>query len=208
MDEETKRTFIKDKYDFEDLKRIVWQLRAPDGCPWDRKQTHESMRNCMIEETFEVIEAVENRDIPNLREELGDVMLQVLLHSAIAEEQKEFTFEEVVDELAKKLVRRHPHVFGNEDPAKTSEDGLSRWDAIKKKEKEERKQTAQGELARIPHSLPPVMRAYKVIKKAEKIYGHTTSMDGLMEQTKKLEDAENSLTNMIETFIKDIEGLQ
>lgn len=206
MDETKRKTFIKDRYDFEDLKRVVWQLRAPDGCPWDRAQTHESMENCMIEETFEVIEAVNNHDIPNLREELGDVMLQVLLHSAIAEEKEEFTFEDVVDELAKKLVRRHPHVFGGEETAKTSEEGLRRWNAIKKKEKEGKQQETKGELAGIPHSLPPVRRANKVMKKAEKIYGHTEAADCLMRETEKLMEAENSLTNAIETFIKEMEG--
>lgn len=206
MDETKRKTFVKDRYDFEDLKRIVWQLRAPDGCPWDRAQTHESMENCMIEEAFEVIEAVNNHDIPNLREELGDVMLQVLLHSAIAEEKEEFTLDDVVDELAKKLVRRHPHVFGGEETAQTPSEGLSRWDEIKKKEKEGKPQAAKGELARIPHSLPPERRAMKVMKKAEKLYGHTKAQDRLMKETQKLLEAENSLTNAIETFIKDMEG--
>lgn len=206
MDREEREGFLKEKYDFEDLMRIVKKLRAPDGCPWDRKQTHESIHDCMIEETFEVIEAVNQHDIPNLREELGDVLLQVLLHSVIAEEEKEFTFEEVVDELAAKLIRRHPHVFGEDKPAESPEEGLSRWEAVKKKEKESKKSTKVGELSRIPQELPPVMRAYKVIKKAEKYYGRTDGAEELLEEVKKCQDAENTLTNRIETFIKNMEG--
>lgn len=206
MDETMRRTFVKEQYDFEDLRRVVKKLRDPDGCPWDRAQTHESMENCMIEEAFEVIEAVRNKDMDNLREELGDVMLQVLLHTLIAEEEKEFTFEDVVDELAKKLVRRHPHVFGEEGVAKTSEEGLSRWEAIKKKEKEQKGQDSRGELSRIPHALPPVLRARKVMKKAEKLYGYSLAQEKLVKEVEKLSEAENSLTNAIETFIKEMEG--
>lgn len=215
MDENKRKEFIKEHYEFEDLRKVVWQLRAPDGCPWDREQTHESMHDCMIEEAFEVVEAVNNKDIPNLREELGDVMLQVLLHSAIAEENQEFTFEEVVDELAKKLVRRHPHVFGEMGQAKSAKEGLSRWDAIKMQEKEMQARQAElagnklkSELWRIPEELPPVMRAYKVIKKSEKLYGHAMGKEELLLEVEKFKEAQNNLTKAIETFIKDKEGVQ
>ena len=206
MDETMRKTFVKEQYDFEDLKRIVKKLRDPDGCPWDRAQTHESMEDCMIEEAFEVVEAVRNKDIANLREELGDVMLQVLLHTRIAEEEKEFTFEDVVDELSKKLIRRHPHVFGKEEAATTSMEGLSRWEAIKKQEKEAKGQDERGELLRIPHTLPPIRRAQKVMKKAEKLYGYSKEFDELKIEVEKLREAENALTNAIETFIKKMEG--
>lgn len=206
MDETMRKTFVKEQYDFEDLRRVVKKLRDPDGCPWDRAQTHESMEDCMIEEAFEVVEAVRNKDVVNLREELGDVMLQVLLHTLIAEEEKEFTFEDVVDELAKKLVRRHPHVFGEEEAARTSTEGLSRWEAIKKQEKEAKGQGDRGELSRVPHALPPIRRAQKVIKRAEKLYGHTKEAEELLMEVEKLREAENTLTNAIETFIKKMEG--
>lgn len=204
MDEITRQSFIKDKYDFEDLKRIVWQLRAPDGCPWDREQTHESMHDCLIEEAFEVIEAVNNKDVENLREELGDVMLQVLMHSVIAEENNEFTFDEIVDELAQKLVRRHPHVFGEEKNANTGEEGLMRWEAIKKQEKREGN-PVRNELSRIPKELPPVMRAHKLIRKSNKLYGRAVGSEELLMQVKQFEEASKALTKAMETFIKDNE---
>lgn len=208
MDEMTRQTFIKEHYDFEDLLRVVKQLRAPDGCPWDRAQTHESMHDCMIEESFEVIEAVNNNDIPNMKEELGDVLLQVIMHSTIAEESGEFTFENVVDELARKLVRRHPHVFGENEKAGTPAEGLSHWEDIKKKEKEEAAASGivRGELSGIPHELPPIMRAKKVIKKAEKIYGNVTGSDVLMQEVARYMEAEKALNEAIDTFIEDKEG--
>lgn len=202
MDEIMRKKFIKEQYVFEDLCGIVKQLRAPDGCPWDRAQTHESMHDCMIEEAFEVVEAVNNKDTANLREELGDVLLQVLMHSTIAEEVGEFTFEDVVDELAKKLVRRHPHVFGENDLAQSPEEGLSRWEAIKKQEKK----SERGELSRIPHELPPVMRAKKVIKKSEKLYKDVSGSEQIFLEIEKYEQAERQLTEAIETFIKTKEG--
>lgn len=122
------------KYTYEELLQIVAELRSKHGCPWDRKQTHESMIKCLREESEEVIAAIENRDDENLCEELGDVMLQVLMHSQIAAEGNRFTIEDVVDMLARKLVRRHPHVFGDQK-ALTVEEGLASWNAVKEQEK-------------------------------------------------------------------------
>ena len=122
------------KYTYEELLQIVAELRSKHGCPWDRKQTHESMIKCLREESEEVIAAIENRDDENLCEELGDVMLQVLMHSQIAAEGHRFTIEDVVDMLARKLVRRHPHVFGDQK-ALTAEEGLASWNAVKEQEK-------------------------------------------------------------------------
>ncbi len=122
------------KYTYEELLQIVAELRSKHGCPWDRKQTHESMIKCLREESEEVIAAIENRDDENLCEELGDVMLQVLMHSQIAAEENRFTIEDVVDMLARKLVRRHPHVFGDQK-ALTAEEGLASWNAVKEQEK-------------------------------------------------------------------------
>ena len=123
------------KYTYEQLLHIIAELRSDHGCPWDRAQTHESMIKCLRDECEEVVEAIENKDDENLCEELGDVLLQVLLHAQIASEEGRFTMEEVVDGLAKKMVRRHPHVFGGAPQAKTPEEGLASWKAIKEQEK-------------------------------------------------------------------------
>lgn len=130
--------YIKENYKWQDLLGIVHKLRQPDGCPWDRQQTYESMKKCVQDEAQEVIEAVDNKDFINLREELGDLLLQVLMYSEIAAEREEFTLDDVVDELAKKLVRRHPHVFGGQPAAQTPQEGLSVWKSVKIQEKMER----------------------------------------------------------------------
>ncbi|MCI8598869.1 MAG: MazG family protein [Lachnospiraceae bacterium] len=126
---------MEKRYSYEELLSIVAELRSDHGCPWDKAQTHESMIKCLREESEEVIQAIENNDDENLCEELGDVLLQVLMHSQIAAEDKRFTIEDVVDMLAKKLVRRHPHVFGDQK-ALTPEEGLASWEAVKRQEKE------------------------------------------------------------------------
>ena len=125
---------MEKRYTYQELLEIVAELRSDHGCPWDRKQTHESMIKCLREESEEVIEAIEKQDDENLCEELGYVMLQVLMHSQIAAEENRFTIEDVVDMLAKKLVRRHPHVFGDQK-ALTAEEGLASWNAVKAREK-------------------------------------------------------------------------
>ena len=136
------------KYTYEELLQIVAELRSDHGCPWDKAQTHESMIKCLRDESEEVVAAIENKDDENLCEELGDVLLQVLMHSQIASEEGRFTMEDVVDGLAAKLVRRHPHVFGGEE-AGSPEEGLARWNAIKMKEKEERARKKAAAQAKI-----------------------------------------------------------
>lgn len=128
----------KAPHDMEELLEIITILRSPQGCPWDRAQTHESMIKCLQDESEEVIKAIEKRDDDNLCEELGDVLLQVLLHAEIAKERGAFDFSDVVQMLSEKMIRRHPHVFDEIDPAETKEEGLARWNAIKQREKEER----------------------------------------------------------------------
>ncbi len=113
-------------YTFEDLKEIVKKLRAEDGCPWDRVQTHESMKRYLVEECAEVLEAIDNKDAENLCEELGDVLYQIMIHSEIEKEKGEFGIDDVVDGICRKMVRRHPRVFGGEDGKKA----LS-WEEIK-----------------------------------------------------------------------------
>ena len=131
-----------EKYTYEQLLEIIAELRSDHGCPWDRAQTHESMIKCLYDECDEVVEAIKNKDDDNLCEELGDVLLQVLLHAQIAGEEGRFTMADVVDGIAKKMVRRHPQVFGNAPMAQSEEEGLANWEAVKAMEKEEKKRRA------------------------------------------------------------------
>ena len=124
------------KTSFEDLKQTIATLRGPDGCPWDKKQTHESLIKCLQNESQELIDAIHNKDDENMKEELGDVLLQVLMHAQIAQEEGKFSMDDVVDYLDEKLHRRHPHVFGQHAKAATAEEALAVWREMKKKEKE------------------------------------------------------------------------
>lgn len=157
----------KEHYSYEDLLRVVADLREPDGCPWDRVQTLESMTDCVIEECYEAVNAVREHDMDNLREELGDVLLQVVMYSQVTKEQGIFTIEDVIDELCQKLVRRHTHVFG-EATAENAEDSLANWEANKAKEKKSDVEAGKNELERVPQTLPALWRAQKVMKKARK----------------------------------------
>lgn len=153
----------KDKYSISDLLDIVRLLRSEGGCPWDREQTHESIKSDFIEETCEAIEAIDLGDTELLREELGDVLLQVVFHCRIEEEADSFTFDDVCDEICKKLIIRHPHVFG-EVKAETSDQVLKNWDAIKMETKGQERYT--DTLTSVAKSLPALMRAQKVGKRA------------------------------------------
>lgn len=119
---------------FEDLVSIMERLRSETGCPWDRQQTHESLKGCLTEESGEVIQAIDNQDMDNLCEELGDLLFQVMIHSQIAKEDGCFTIDDVVDGICEKMIRRHPHVFGN-TKVNSPEESLALWNAIKKQEK-------------------------------------------------------------------------
>jgi tetrapyrrole methylase family protein / MazG family protein len=129
---------IRKHYSFNELVDIMAHLRGPEGCPWDKHQNHNTLLKYLFSEAREVKEAVKNNDIENLKEELGDVLLQVIFHSRIAEENRQFNITDVVDEICRKLIRRHPHVFGGEK-LKTPSDVLRRWKEIKLKEKEDKK---------------------------------------------------------------------
>ena len=124
----------KEHYSFEELLEIVHDLRSEGGCPWDRAQTYESLKKCLSDETQEVLDAVDRKDMKNLREELGDVLLQVIFYSDIARDEGEFTIEDVMSGLGRKLVRRHPHVFGDEK-AYTPEEALGLWKKVKADER-------------------------------------------------------------------------
>jgi len=153
----------KDHYSIGDLLDIVRLLRGEGGCPWDREQTHKSIRSDLIEECSEVIEAIDLEDTALLREELGDVLLQVVFHSRIEEETGHFKFDDVCDEVCKKLIVRHPHVFGDV-LAENTDQVLKNWDAIKMKTKGQ--ETYTDTLNSVAKSLPALMRAQKVGKRA------------------------------------------
>lgn len=160
------------KYNFEDFVKIIERLRAKDGCPWDREQTHDSLRPCMMEEAAEFVSSVriyhESGSAENMREELGDILLQVVMHSVIAEEEGLFTLGDVIEEVSEKMIRRHPHIFGTVE-VDSSEQVLQNWDEIKKKEKEG-KSWIESPLREIPKELPSLTRGPKVLKKIDKLY--------------------------------------
>lgn len=153
----------KDRFDFDDLTEIMGLLRSEGGCPWDREQTHKSIRKDFIEETYEAIEAIDNDDPHLLREELGDVLLQIVFHARIAEEENQFDIGDVITELCTKLIHRHPHVFGSAC-AENGEQVLERWNQIKNEEKQ--RTTVTSRLRSVPPSLPALMKASKVGKRA------------------------------------------
>ncbi len=154
------------RHGFDDVMRIVRRLRAPNGCPWDREQTHESLKNALLEESYELIDAIDEDDDQHICEEMGDVLLQFALHAAIAEEQSAFTVRDACTELVEKLIYRHPHVFGN-IRVSGSDEVLKNWDALKMSQ---RKQTTQTEVLKsVPKSFPALLRSRKVQKKAADI---------------------------------------
>ena len=156
---------------FTKVVEVMAALRAVNGCPWDRKQTHESLKPYLLEETYEVLETIDQRDTQKLKKELGDVLLQVLFHSQIAAEAESFTVEDVLDTLATKLIRRHPHVFGTSDQTSgvtSSEQVLSQWEQIKQAEREAAG-TKQSALDEIPKTLPALLRAYQVQARAVRV---------------------------------------
>jgi len=148
----------------EELIEVVAKLRAPDGCPWDREQTHSSLRPNMLEEAYEAVDAIDENNMPHLREELGDVLLQVLLHSQIASEHGDFGIDDVAKELKDKLIHRHPHVFGNTN-VKNADEVLANWDKLKAEEKTERKSVMDG----LSKSQPALVLAQKISKRAIKV---------------------------------------
>ncbi|MBE5884675.1 MAG: MazG family protein [Lachnospiraceae bacterium] len=198
---------MQKKYTYEDFLEIIKTLRSENGCPWDREQTHQSLRPCMMEEAAEVVAAIriyeKTGNYENLREELGDVLLQVVMHAEIAGEEGLFTMEDVVSEVAEKMVRRHPHVFGDVTVSGSGQ-VLENWEEIKKKEKEG-KSYVSTPLKDIPKELPALTRAVKVIKKADKLYepaeDYQLSVQRLKELSADLEGMEYTEHN------KEIEEL-
>jgi tetrapyrrole methylase family protein/MazG family protein len=155
---------------FDQVVEIMSRLRGEGGCPWDRKQTRESLKPYLIEEAYEVLETIEAEDDPKLKEELGDVLLQILFHAEIGRERRTFTIEDVLETLADKLVRRHPHVFG-ETTVSGAEEVVHRWEEIKRREKAD--QSGNGDpgsaLDGVPKALPALLRAYQLQVRAARI---------------------------------------
>lgn len=173
---------LGNKKDFQDLLDIIETLRNPGGCPWDREQTHESLKSALLEECYEVIDAIENEDEDALIEELGDVLLQVVFHASIGKEDGYFDIMDVIGGISNKMINRHPHVFGNEK-ANTSEQVLVNWDEIKKEEKGIK--TLTEEMQNIAKSLPATTRAYKVQKKAKKVGFEWDDVNCAMDKVKE-----------------------
>lgn len=157
---------VKDCYSFDDLVEIMKILRSPDGCPWDREQTHSSIRRNLIEETYEAVEAIDEDDPELLKEELGDVLLQVVFHSQISVDNGSFSIDDVSDGICKKLILRHPHVFGDVS-ADTSEQVLNNWDKIKMESKSQ--VTYAQAMYSVSKALPSLIRSSKIQQKAKKV---------------------------------------
>lgn len=169
----------KDRYGMQDLLQIMKILRSPQGCPWDREQTHQSIRSNFIEETYEAIEAIDTQNRELLLEELGDVLLQVVFHAQMEEEQSSFCFDDVVDGICKKLIVRHPHIF-SDVVAHTSDEVLKNWDAIKMRTKAQRTQSEA--MDSVSRALPSLMRSTKIQQKAAKVGFDWPDVQGALEK--------------------------
>lgn len=183
---------FKDRYDINDLISIIALLRTPQGCPWDREQTHESIKKNFIEETYEVIEAINKHSVEGLREELGDVLMQIALHCQMESECNNFDFNDVCNELCQKLVIRHPHVFGDVK-AENTQDALKSWDSVKQQTKGYK--SRYQSMVSVPIELPALMRAQKVQEKASKAGIDWRDKDGAIS---KINEEINELLNAVE----------
>ena len=166
------------------LAEIIAHLRAPNGCPWDREQTHQSLSKDFLEECYEVLETLDANDIPHLREELGDLMLHIIFQTQIASESSEFLLSDVIADVSEKLIRRHPHVFGDVQ-VNGKADVIANWDKIKQAENGGKKKS------KMPRGLPALMRAQKVAKKMTTNSGNTTNLKNVAARVEKLSRAKN-----------------
>ena len=201
---------MEKQYSCEDFVKIIERLRAKDGCPWDREQTHDSLRPCMMEEAAEFVSSIriyhESGSAENMREELGDILLQVVMHSVIAQEEGLFTMDDVIEEVSEKMIRRHPHIFGTVQ-VDSSAEVLQNWDEIKKKEKEG-KSWIESPLREIPKELPSLTRGPKVLKKIDKLYkaapSRAENAEKLLETVKELAACDEKTEKAkVETLLGD-----
>ncbi|GAB6184083.1 nucleoside triphosphate pyrophosphohydrolase [Thermodesulfovibrio hydrogeniphilus] len=176
---------------FKKLVEIMEKLRSENGCPWDRVQTHDSLKRYLLEETYELIEAIEKKDYKGMKEELGDLLLQIVFHSKIAKDEGKFDIDEVIDTISNKMISRHPHVFGDAD-FRTPEEVLNQWDDRKKEEGKLRESILEG----IPLALPALLRAYKIQSRVAKVGFDWENVEGVIEKIQEeiseLRDAVNS----------------
>jgi tetrapyrrole methylase family protein/MazG family protein len=154
---------------FEQFQEIIAHLRAPEGCPWDREQTHESLRQYLIEEAYEVLDAIEHGDMAALAGELGDLLLQIMLHTQIATEDGEFTMPDVLRLINAKMIRRHPHVWGDVDVAGSPAQVVTNWEALKRQEKADNGASAESALDSIPKALPALLQAHQYQARAARL---------------------------------------
>jgi MazG family protein len=198
---------------FAKLAAVMARLRAPGGCPWDREQTHETLRTYLIEESYEVLDALDSRDDSKFAEELGDLLLQVLFHAQIAAEQRRFSISDVIREIHDKMIRRHPHVFGT-TRAKTSAEVLRNWELLKKQERLSKSPVAQGESASpaafsssesatsnsvslldgVPNTLPALLQAFQLTRKAARIGFDWDNVEGIFD---KLREESSELSEVL-----------
>ena len=161
------RGYPKDMTPIDELRQTMARLRAPDGCPWDREQTHQTLARCLIDECSELLDTIDRNDIPHMREELGDVLIQVVFHAQLAAERGDFNFDDVAREINDKLVRRHPHVFGDHGKLDTAGEVITKWEQIKATEKKNGPEQ-KGVFKEMPPRLPALMFAEAVMKQIEK----------------------------------------
>ncbi len=196
---------LKSRYGYEDLLQVIRVLRSPEGCPWDREQTHESIRRGFLEETYEVIEAINKQNTALMCEELGDVLMQVVFHADIEADAGRFTMEDVIDGVVKKLVFRHPHVFAN-TKAENTEEVLVNWEQLKQQEKGQTNATQT--LEAVASTLPQLWRAEKIQKKAAKAgfdwADISGALDKLEEEVAELRRAVDSGNGSVEEELGDV----
>jgi len=176
---------------FEKFVEIMEKLRSEDGCPWDKVQTHDTLKRYLLEETYELIEAIEKKDYKEMKEELGDLLLQIVFHSKIAKDEGKFDINDVIDTISKKMINRHPHVFGNAD-FKTPEEVLNQWDERKKEEGKLKSSILEG----IPLALPALLRAYKIQSRVAKVGFDWDNVEGTFD---KLEEEVNELKEALKS---------
>jgi tetrapyrrole methylase family protein/MazG family protein len=187
----------------ERLLNVMRKLRAPDGCPWDQEQTHESLKSDLIEEAYEVIDAIESGSSSDLEEELGDLLLQVVFHSQISAEAGEFEFDAVANGISDKLIRRHPHVFGEVQVADASE-VLQNWDAIKKSEKQGEGESPKSIVAGIPRHLPALQKAHQIQKRAARAGFDWDNIDDVFAKLhEEIDEVKDAIQRKHEEDIRD-----
>ena len=180
----------KDLKSFASLVEIIAKLRAPDGCPWDKEQTHQSLRGNLLSESYEVMEALDKDENAALCEELGDLLLQIVLHAQIAKDNKEFEIGDVIESINAKLIHRHPHIFGNTS-VKDAKEVQHNWEALKKKEKPQRKSILDG----VPKEMPALAYALEISRRAVRVGFEWENLQGVVDKVKEeigeIKDAKN-----------------